>query len=259
MFNINAFIFIQQSSPDSQIRSSRRHTWPHFHLQVRARGTDPLQVANPDHLDIRVGEDIEISCVIDDLTVTLSVEAAYLNYLHDSPYFRCPQAAPRDPFITDIMRQLCEEVETSFCGEKMYMEGLIVSFLLHLGATYGHQHKKVFAPKGKLSAGQLKNVATFTRNAIRTNINLSMLASAANLSPFHFSRVFRNTMGRSPYQYVLQRKIEYAQKMMHQKEKSLSDIAFSLNFTDQAHFSNTFKRITGVCPKEFLEGQTAAR
>jgi AraC family transcriptional regulator len=160
-----------------------------------------------------------------------------------------------DPFLTQLSRDLYMAAKVAPCTEKFFIESLIVSLVIHLATQYAANRKKVFAPKGKLSSGQLKKVIDYVRSSTHANISLTDLAGCVHLSPFHFSRLFRQTLGVSPYQYVLQIKIEHAKKMILHYSGSLSEIAYTLNFTDQAHFSNVFKKVTGICPREFLQSR----
>jgi AraC family transcriptional regulator len=82
-------------------------------------------------------------------------------------------------------------------------------------------------------------------------ITLDQLAASAHLSIFHFSRLFKNTIGLSPYQFVLKMKIEYSKTLIRHNNESIGDIAFSLGFTDSAHFCNAFKKITGHSPLKY--------
>jgi AraC family transcriptional regulator len=160
-----------------------------------------------------------------------------------------------DPFLTQLSRDLYTASKVYAHTEKSFIESLIVSLVIHLAAQYAATGKKIFAPKGKLSSGQLKKVIDHVRSSTHANISLTDLASCVHLSPFHFSRLFRQTLGVSPYQFVLQMKIEHAKKMILHYSGSLSEIAYSLNFTDQAHFSNVFKKITGICPRQFMQNR----
>ncbi|MEJ0031482.1 MAG: helix-turn-helix transcriptional regulator [Bacteroidota bacterium] len=84
------------------------------------------------------------------------------------------------------------------------------------------------------------------------NIGLHELAGLVHLSPYHFGRLFKQTVGKSPYQFILQLKIDCAKKLIKQKSGPISEIAYQLNFSDQSHFSNAFRKAVGVSPRQFL-------
>lgn len=157
-----------------------------------------------------------------------------------------------DPLLKHIANALYAETAEGYLVNKMYVESLLITCIIHLASTCSADGRKVFAPKGKLSSAQLRRVIDHTKTSIHSTLSLAQLASCVHLSPFHFSRLFRQTVGISPYRFVLQMKIELAQKLIRGNYGSLSDVAYALSFTDQAHFSNAFKKVTGMCPKEFL-------
>ncbi|HYI76529.1 MAG TPA: AraC family transcriptional regulator [Chryseolinea sp.] len=154
-----------------------------------------------------------------------------------------------DPLLKDIVVKLYEGAHASHL-EKLYTESLGIACAIHLGTTYTLGTKRMFAPKGKLSSHQLKNVVDLVHSCINGVITLEDLAQSIHLSVFHFSRLFKNTVGVSPYQFVLRLKIEYA-KMLIKRKQSISEIAYTLGFTDSAHFCNAFKKFTGLSPLQF--------
>jgi AraC family transcriptional regulator len=155
-----------------------------------------------------------------------------------------------DPLLNDLALKLSTEALKAQLVERLYVESLAVTCAIHLATTYSMGDKKVFAPKGKLSSFQLKNAIEYIRSYIHGIVSLEGIAASAHLSVFHFSRLFKNTVGVSPYQFVLHLKIEYAKRLIKQK-LAVGDIAYSLGFTDSAHFCNAFKKITGQSPLQF--------
>ena len=76
------------------------------------------------------------------------------------------------------------------------------------------------------------------------------MAAEASLSPSHFARLFKQTIGQSPYQFLMTYRIEQAKRMLDKPNTLMIDIAIRCGFSDQAHFSRTFKKIEGVTPKQ---------
>lgn len=155
-----------------------------------------------------------------------------------------------DALLNDLALKLSQDALSDRIVEKLYVESLAVTCAIHLATTYSVSTKKVFAPKGKLSSFQLKSAIDYVRSYIHGMISLEGIAASAHLSVFHFSRLFKNTVGVSPYQFVLHLKIEYAKRLIREK-LTVGDIAYSLGFTDSAHFCNAFKKITGHSPLQF--------
>ena len=68
------------------------------------------------------------------------------------------------------------------------------------------------------------------------------------MSPAHFARAFKETMGLGPHQYLLHLRLERARRMLDAEDAVLSNIAQRAGFADQAHFTRLFKREYGVTP-----------
>jgi AraC family transcriptional regulator len=157
-----------------------------------------------------------------------------------------------DQFLTETATIIYDELKNGSVAAKIYCESLYVACVVHLATNYSQRNRKIFAPKGKLSSRQLRGVVDYTKSFINTDIGLSEMAASVHLSEFHFARLFRHTLGISPYQFVLQLKIEEAKKLIKKDRRSLSDVTYLLNFSDQAHFSHAFKKIAGISPRDFV-------
>ena len=102
--------------------------------------------------------------------------------------------------------------------------------------------------RGGLAPWQVRKVTSFIETNLDSSIRSKNLASVVRLSPCHFSRVFRNSFGDSPSEYVIRRRIERAQGLMLSTDASLSQIALECGFADQAHLCRLFRRIVGESP-----------
>lgn len=80
---------------------------------------------------------------------------------------------------------------------------------------------------------------------------LSTIATAVNISPHHLHTVFTESMGITPYEYVLQKRINMAQKLIASGEKNMLEIALETGFCSHSHFNKAFKTKTGKTPAEY--------
>jgi AraC family transcriptional regulator len=157
-----------------------------------------------------------------------------------------------DPFISQLSTKMHHELkEESFAG-KIYGESIAIAFILHIIANYLKNKGSRFLPKGKLTATQLGRIIEYSNSFLNMNIGLNDMASQVNLSPYHLAHLFKNTLGTSPYRYLLQLKCERAKYLIKNKNMSFTEIAYELGFSDQAHFSNSFKRTFGISPRQYF-------
>lgn len=101
-----------------------------------------------------------------------------------------------------------------------------------------------------LSTAELRRVQAQVEEQLTSKLTLADLARAVGLSVPTFCRRFRASTGQSPYQYVLQAKIDRAKALLR-GDVTLTELALSLGFYDQSQFTNTFRKITGLCPSEY--------
>jgi AraC family transcriptional regulator len=83
------------------------------------------------------------------------------------------------------------------------------------------------------------------------SLSLTTLAEIACLSPYHFSRSFKQAVGVGIQRYVMERRIERAKTLMRRTRQPLVSIALEVGFTDQRHLTAIFRRETGMTPGRF--------
>jgi AraC family transcriptional regulator len=105
--------------------------------------------------------------------------------------------------------------------------------------------------KGGIPGPRLRHVLDYVEEHLEGDLSLSSLATEATMTVFHFSRAFRQSTGQSPYQYVLQRRIEWAKKLLRKSDLTVGEISFQTGFIQQTHFARLFQRKTGLTPTAF--------
>jgi len=98
---------------------------------------------------------------------------------------------------------------------------------------------------------RLKRVQDLVDTQLDGPLDLAALASAAGLSRMHFAAQFRAATGRRPHDYLLQQRIERSMSLMTKMPIPLAELALTVGFQSQSHFSTVFKRLTGQSPAQW--------
>jgi AraC family transcriptional regulator len=102
----------------------------------------------------------------------------------------------------------------------------------------------------RLTPHQLRLIQEYIKDDLANNPSLNQIAAVARLSPYHFSRLFKNTVGMTPHQYVLRERIAESRILLNSRDMSIAEVALSLGFASQSHFSDVFRKMTGRTPKD---------
>lgn len=146
----------------------------------------------------------------------------------------------RDPFAEQLARALTEHGNAA--DEK---------FARCIGQTLAMHLARLEFPRTKVNAlpkWRLRRVEDYVKAHFDRCLSLSDLAGVAGLSRMHFAAQFRAATGYRPREYLLHKRIEHAKSLLSGTETSLAEVALTIGFCTQAHFSTVFKRITGETP-----------
>lgn len=81
--------------------------------------------------------------------------------------------------------------------------------------------------------------------------SLRLLSKIAEISPYYLSRAFKQRVGVSPYQYLLEQRVERAKALLRQTRLTTTQICFEVGFGSLPHFINTFRKRTGLTPTAY--------
>jgi AraC-like DNA-binding protein/PAS domain-containing protein len=102
--------------------------------------------------------------------------------------------------------------------------------------------------RGGLPPVVTQRICEYMESHLDQKISLDVLASMAGLSTHHFARAFHQTVGMPPHSYLLSRRLERAERMLHETRLPLAEIAAVTGFSDQSHLARHFRRRTGMPP-----------
>ena len=165
------------------------------------------------------------------------------------PHFMTEQ----DGLIQGILSTLRAEIESSGIGSHLLVDSLRTALAVHLLRQYCVTQPKLAQYTDGLSQAKLALVTDYIDDHLYQNLQLIELSKIAQISPYHFLRLFKQSMGTTPHQYILQRRIEKAKYLLQHSELSIAEIALRVGFCDQSHLTRCFKRIVGVTPKQLLQ------
>jgi AraC family transcriptional regulator len=156
-----------------------------------------------------------------------------------------------EPFAKATLIALWNEAQAGYTADRTYAEALAAALAVHMA-----QHHRAVGPalqgSGRgLPHVRLQRVLEFIDAHLEQDLSLKRISSVAGLSPFHFARLFRQSMGVTAHQHILRRRVEHARDLL-QGNGSVADVARQVGFCDQSHLSAHFKRVFGVPPRAFF-------
>jgi AraC family transcriptional regulator len=209
----------------------------------------------------------------------------------------------RDPQIECIVLSCQKEMEQARWGSRLYLDSLANLLAIHLLRNYTSCPPQLQKYKGGLSESKLRRVLEYINAHLEQDIKLADIAEVADMSQCYFASLFKQSMGMTPWHYVMQQRVERAKKLLRRcngqsptfpaeryalaqpvrktygnppkgsrnfagdcprgsgkancaersppGDRSLSEIALLCGFNSQSHFTQQFRKFTGVTPKTY--------
>lgn len=159
--------------------------------------------------------------------------------LHEAIFIDAPQQALR-------FRQLID-LGWDEPGERLLASSLAHAIVDHavLGQVGLRQGLRL---KGGLAPHQRRQLTDYIEAHLDQPLALADLAQRCHLSEYHFARMFRESFGLPPHQYLLARRLELACRLLRQGDLPLGQVALLCGFASASHFSNRFRQALGATP-----------
>jgi AraC family transcriptional regulator len=276
--------------PNLPVLSSANAGWDHMQLALHRQPAFYIPEHQPDQhvICVNLGKDLTLERTVDGTSQTIDAlplgeigiypahlcrafqwhqEAEFLQlYLEPALLARtqaelCPNCEVAlmphldqgvDPLIYQIAIALKTSLEIDGTSSKLYADVMANALAVHLVSRYSTHRPSLPKPSGKLSEKKLQQVIDYIHSHLDRDVSLAELANVAQLSSYHFTRLFKQSIGLAPHQYHIRCRVDRAKQLLREKQLSFAEIAYAVGFASQGHFNYHFKRWVGVTPKVFL-------
>jgi AraC family transcriptional regulator len=162
-----------------------------------------------------------------------------------------PRLFFEDNGLWDVALRLTALIEGGGSAHRLYVEALGVLMAHELIRLHSGEPAAKPQVRGGLAAWQERTVVAYIEDHLAEPISLATLAQQARLSPYHFSRAFKQSFGVPPHRFHASRRIERAKTLLAKPAQSVTEIAFNVGFCEASSFTAAFRRETGRTPSSY--------
>jgi AraC family transcriptional regulator len=157
----------------------------------------------------------------------------------------------QDQTLAHLSFACVEMLSAGIAGNAKRVAAFAHLLAIHIAEKYTNVALQRSDYRGGLPIARLRKIEDYVHTHLAESISIETLAELAELSPFHFSRVFKQTTGMTPLQFVIRERMLHAQQLIRETSRSLIEIALEVGYTSPSHFAQVFRRAVGVAPTQF--------
>jgi AraC family transcriptional regulator len=159
----------------------------------------------------------------------------------------------QDGLMSRLMEQLLAELQLKQRASPLVVQGAAQILAVHLARNYTVVSGAMRDRKRGLGLPgfKIRKITELMAGNLAADFCLARFAQEADMSEFHFSRMFKRTTGRSPSQYFIGLKMERARNLLRTTRKSIIEIGLDVGYTNPSHFAQVFRRETGLSPGSY--------
>ncbi len=157
----------------------------------------------------------------------------------------------QDPTLVKLVSALKIESDSGHPFGQMYVETVANFLSVHLLQNFCTQPYQPVKYKNRFSMARLHRVIDYIHAYLHENISLNDLAKVANMSTYHFARVFKRNTGRSPHHYLMQCRMERAKELLKNTDWPVTRIADATGYNNPGAFATMFKQLNDIGPTRY--------
>jgi AraC family transcriptional regulator len=157
----------------------------------------------------------------------------------------------RDETLAHLSSACAEMLSAGTAGESKRVSAIAHLLAIHIAERYTNIASQKPDHRGGLPIARLRKVEDYVHAHLAESISIEMMAELAELSPFHFCRVFKQATGMSPLQFVTRERMLQAQRLIRETPRNLIEIGLEVGYTSPSYFAQVFRRTVGKSPSDF--------
>jgi AraC family transcriptional regulator len=162
---------------------------------------------------------------------------------------------PTDATIEHLARAVLPAFQHPGELNVLFADHIFSAAALHVARTYGDLKTSIMLPQGGLAPWQERRALELLMTGLAADVSLADLAGSCGLSPRHFARAFRISVGLPPHKWLLHQRVVRAKDLLLHTSESLSQIALACGFADQSHLTRVFSKSVGATPWAWQRAQ----
>jgi AraC family transcriptional regulator len=179
------------------------------------------------------------------------LESAGQRFGRDRAFSLVDTVGAGHPLLRQMFATMLLEVARGEAADSLYLDCLLDAFVFTLLREHSTAMIRERTGSERLTAYRLRQVTDYIDSQLSASITLADLVRIGGVSTFHFVRAFKNSVGITPYQFVLARRMARAKQLLAKSALDIADIATACGFTTAAHFSKAFVRSVGIPPSRY--------
>jgi AraC family transcriptional regulator len=162
-----------------------------------------------------------------------------------------PTFIQSDPLIYNLGLALQSELKSDRFGCRPYVDSLTTALAAHIVRKYSTRQLKLPHYSGGLSRYSLRQALNYINDNLHQDLKIANISELLGMSPYYFCRLFTQSMGISPHQYITQCRLERAKLLLKKTNLSIIEITAEVGFSSQSHFITLFKKQLGTTPLQY--------
>ena len=161
----------------------------------------------------------------------------------NAPVYRPHSKDTREQMMNEMLYIIHHARETPF-----HLIGHLYLFL-----DYLTQSAKITVPvqSSKMSDYYIKEAINYIEQNFQNNITIEDIAAVCGINRSYFGKIFRNSIGRSPQEFLMNYRMVKATELLKLTSLSIAEIGSAVGYENQLHFSRAFKTVYGISPREW--------